>query len=122
MARLGRRGRRSDPTWANRRLLVRALERISAKAFTRMSNTSADNDPSNQLISAWIAKDELRALRLPRQSPARNLSSAVAILRLVRQADRPEVTALAETVTAWWPEIETFLSLITNAATEERTE
>ncbi len=119
---LGRRGRASDPAWENRRLLLRAHERLSAKAFARMWNSCADNDPSNQLISAWFAKEELRALL---GCAARGGHRHEISHRLWRfydwcgQAGIPEVTALAETVAAWWPEIETFLSLgITNAATE----
>ena len=58
---LGRRGRRTDPVWANRRMLLRARERLSERAFTRMWNGAVDNDPSGQLLAAWIAKEELRA-------------------------------------------------------------
>src|SRR5512142_1697618 len=59
---LGRRGQRTDPVWANRRMLLRARERLSERAFTRMWNGAVDNDPSGQLLAAWIAKEELRAL------------------------------------------------------------
>lgn len=122
MAQLGRRGRAIDPAWANRRLLLRAHERLSQKAFARMWNGCLDNDPSGQLISAWIAKEELRALLgCARRGGHRHEISH----RLWRfydwcaQADVPEVTALAQTVAAWWPQIEAFLTLnITNAATE----
>src|SRR5512143_653903 len=60
--RLGRRGRRTDPAWANRRRLLRARERLSERACTRMWNELIDADPSGELLAAWIGKEELRAL------------------------------------------------------------
>jgi hypothetical protein len=66
---LGRRGRRRDPVWANRRLLLRGRERLSERALARMWNGAIDHEPTGQLLAAWIAKEELRRLlacRLPR--------------------------------------------------------
>jgi hypothetical protein len=60
---LGRRGRKADPTWANRRLLLCGRERLSEAALARMWNGCVDHDPSGQILAAWIAKEELRALR-----------------------------------------------------------
>jgi transposase len=59
---LGRRGRKIDPAWANRRLLLRGRERLSQAALARMWNGCIDHDPSGQILSAWIAKEELRTL------------------------------------------------------------
>jgi len=60
-----------------------------------MWNTILDEDPSAQILSAYIAKEELRTL--------------LSTVRL----------ALAKTVDAWWPEINAFvLTGITNARTE----
>ena len=54
-----RRGRRLDPEWANRRRLLRARERLSDKSFAKMWNRIQAEDPSAQILSAWIAKEEL---------------------------------------------------------------
>ena len=59
---LSRRGRSSDPAWASRRRLLRGRERLSEQAFTRMWNDLIDAEPTGQLLAAWIAKEELRAL------------------------------------------------------------
>jgi hypothetical protein len=59
---LDRRGRKTDPTWANRRLLLRGREHLSERALARMWNGCIDHDPTGQILSAWIAKEELRAL------------------------------------------------------------
>lgn len=58
----GRRGRKIDPAWANRRRLLTAKERLSPKAFAAMWNSLVDSDPSAQILTAWIAKEELRNL------------------------------------------------------------
>jgi len=57
-----RRGRRIDPEWVNRRRLLRARERLSQRAFATMWNRIQAEDPSAQILSAWIAKEELRTL------------------------------------------------------------
>jgi transposase len=119
---LGRRGTTKDPAWASRRRLLRARERLSERAFAHMWNDIASHEPTGQLLAAWIAKEELRSLlALARTQPARSDISN----RLFRfydwcqRADVPEVTVLAETIEAWWPQILAFIGTgITNAATE----
>jgi transposase len=59
---LGRRGRTIDSTWANRRLLLRGREGLSQAALARMWNGCLDHDPSEQILTAWIAKEEPRSL------------------------------------------------------------
>jgi len=59
---LGRRGGKLDPAWANRRLVLRGRERLSEAALAGMWNGCIDHDPSGQILTAWIAKEELRAL------------------------------------------------------------
>jgi transposase len=119
---LGRRGRKTDPAWANRRLLLRGWERLSERAFARMWNGCVDNDPTSHLLAAWIAKEELRALLAcaARGSQRHDISHRLhAFYTWCAAVHVPEVTALAETVQAWWPEILAFLTLgVTNAGTE----
>jgi transposase len=119
---LGRRGRRTDPVWANRRMLSRARERLSERAFTRMWNGAVDNDPSGQLLAAWIATEEPRALL---GCAARGGQRHDIAHRLTRfddwcaRVDIPEITTFAQPVETWWPETLAFLQTgITNAGTE----
>ncbi len=50
----GRRGRKVDPEWANRRRLLTAHERLSARSFTRMWNHLVDaGDPGVQVLLAY---------------------------------------------------------------------
>jgi transposase len=119
---LGRRGRKIDPAWANRRLLLRGRERLSEAALARMWNGCVDHDPSGQILSAWIAKEELRALCSVAASGGHRheiRDRLYAFYRWCADAQIPELTTLAETIETWWPAIEVFLTTgITNARTE----
>jgi len=119
---LDRRGRKTDPTWANRRLLLRGRERLSGAALARMWNGCVDNDPTGQILSAWIAKEELRALCATAAAgghPSEIRRRLWAFYRWCADADIPELTTLAETIETWWPAIEVFLTTgLTNARTE----
>jgi transposase len=57
-----RRGRKADGEWANRRRLLTGRERLRDNSFAKMWNGIADEDPAAQILSAWIAKEELRTL------------------------------------------------------------
>jgi transposase len=117
-----RRGRKLDPEWANRRRLLRARERLSDKSFTKMWNALVAEVPGSQILSAWIAKEELRTLcstvrlggnaHLTRHRLHRFLAWCI-------DSHIPELLTLATTVDTWWPEINAFVTTgITNARTE----
>ena len=119
---LDRRGRTTDPVWANRRLLLRGRERLSEPALARMWNGCVDHDPSGQILSAWIGKEELRALCATAAQgghPGEIRDRLYAFYRWCADAQIPELTTLAETIETWWPAIEVFLTTgLTNARTE----
>ncbi len=117
-----RRGRTLDPEWANRRRLLRARERLSDKSFAKMWNAILAEDNTGQILSAWIAKEELRTLlstvrvggdpHLTRHRLHRFLCWCI-------DSQIPELLTLATTVDTWWSEINAFITTgITNAATE----
>jgi transposase len=117
-----RRGRKTDPQWANRRRLLTARERLSNKGFATMWNKINAADPTAQILSAWIAKEELRTVlssvrvggdpHLTRHRLHRFLAWCI-------DSDIPELVTLATTIDTWWPEINAFVTTgITNARTE----
>jgi hypothetical protein len=112
----------TDPTWANRRLLLRGHERLSERALARMWNGCVDHDPTGQILSAWIAKEELRALCATAARGGHHDDIArglYAFYGWCADARIPELTTLAETIETWWPAIEVFLTTgLTNARTE----
>jgi transposase len=116
------RGRKLDPEWANRRRLLRARERLSQSSFTRMWNTIIEADPSAQILSAWIAKEELRTvLSTVRLGGDAHLTShrLHRFLTWCIDSQIPELLTLAATIDTWWPEINAFVTTgITNARTE----
>jgi transposase len=113
---------RTDPTWANRRLLLRGRERLSPAAMARMWNGRVDNVPTGQILSAWIAKEELRALcaTAARGGHHHEIDRRPwAFYRWCADADIPELTTLAETIETWWPAAEVFLTTgLTNTRAE----
>jgi transposase len=119
---LGRRGTSKDPAWANRRRLLRARERLTDEAYARMWDEILAQEPTGELLATWIAKEELRfLLALARtHAPRSEISNRLfAFYDWCSRANVPEVTALAKTIEAWWPQILAFLDTgITNAATE----
>ena len=118
-----RRGRKTDPAWAHRRLLLRAGDTLSPKALRRLRTVLSTDDPSGQLSAAWAVKELLRQL-LQAHGPTRYSRHETAhrrtrFLSACVVADMPETTRLATTIERWWPEIEGFLELgVTNARTE----
>ena len=118
----GRRGTARDPIWAKRNRLLRARERLSATQFTTMWNGLVDGDPSGQILTAWIAKEELRALLATAKSGGIRHDVAHRLFRFnswCANSDIPELERLASTIEAWWPEVLGFLQTnVTNAGTE----
>ncbi|KAA8955108.1 ISL3 family transposase, partial [Mycobacterium sp.] len=117
-----RRGRKLDPEWANRRRLLTAWERLSDESVAMMWNAILAEDSSGQILSAWIAKEELRTLlstvhvggdaHLTRHRLHRFLTWCI-------DSHIPELLTLAATIDTWWPEINAFVATgITNARTE----
>jgi transposase len=95
---------------------------LSDKSFTKLWNAIVSEDDTGQILSAWIAKEELRTLlstvrvggdaHLTRHRLHRFLSWCI-------DSQIPELLTLAGTVDTWWPEINAFISTgITNARTE----
>lgn len=118
----GRRGRKIEPAWANRRRLLSGQQRLTQKSFSAMWNGLIDSDPSAQILTAWIAKEELRSLLALARTGASRFEIAARLHTFYAwcaRADIDELTTLATTVETWWPAILAFLNTgITNARTE----
>ena len=100
-----RRGRKQDPAWAHRRLLLRAGDTLNPKALARLRTVLAADDPSGQLSAAWAVKELLRQL-LQAHGPThyRRHETAHRLTRFLPAcvvADMPETTRLATTIERW---------------------
>lgn len=118
----GRRGRASDPAWARRRRLLRGYERLTPEQFAKMWNDLVDADPSSKILTAWIAKEELRRLLACARTGGHRHEISIRLHRFnawCADSKLPELERLASTIEAWWPEVLGFLQTgITNAGTE----
>jgi hypothetical protein len=115
--------RTHDPEYGIRRRLLRNREDLTPEKFNNMWNQLIGlGRPGQDILSAWIAKEELRALlALGRTNPARSrISQRLWVFyRWCADTTIPELHRFAATIEAWWPEIEAFLRAgITNAAGE----
>lgn len=94
------------------------------EAFTSMVTGLIDNDPSNQILTTWIAKEQLRDLFATARTGGQLHDIAHHLDRFYSWcagpgADILEVQRLAGTIDAWWPQVLAFLQTgITNAKTE----
>ncbi len=103
-ATLGHRGRKPDPLYRIRKLLLAAAEELTSRGRVRLRAGLAVGDPTGEVVVAWQGKELLRAVYA-----ASDLAHARAALgRFYRWADGvgvPELSRLARTVRAWEAEI-----------------
>ena len=106
-ATLGHRGRKRDPLYRIRKLLLTAQEQLTSRGWVRLRAGLATGDPSGEVATAWQGKELLRAVYA-----ADDLAHARAALdRFYHWAEGvevPELSRLAGTVRAWEAEILAF--------------
>jgi transposase len=106
----GRRVRAGDPEYGIRRRLQRNREDLTEEQFADMWNRLIDlGGPGEQILTAWIAKEELRSLlALASTQPLRNEISARlhAFYQWCADSGTAELHRLAGTIETWWPQIE----------------
>ena len=93
-----RRGRKTDPPWAHRRMLLTAGEQLSRRQLDRLGVVLAA-DPTDQLGAAWAIKELLRRLPAAR-NPADIRRRLYDCYAACADADMPETTRLATTIVA----------------------
>jgi transposase len=114
----GLRGRGVDPTWTNRRLLLRAGNTLSPRTLARLQATLRTHDPTDEIGAAWGIKEQLRRL-LASNSLADAEEQKMRLGAFVLAADMPEIDRLSATIDAWWEAIEVLIVTgVTNARTE----
>lgn len=113
-----RRGRKIDPAWAHRTLLLRGYDTLSTRARARLDPVFATDDPTSELSAAWGVKEQLR--RLLNTAAVEQARHEKMILGCyVLAADMDETWRLWATIDTWWPAIEVLIATgVTNARTE----
>jgi transposase len=106
-ATMGHRGRKGDPLYRIRKLLLTAAEQLTQRGRARLRAGLAAGDPTGQVAAAWQGKELLRAVYT-----AGDLADGRAALdRFYRWSDGvgvAELSRLARTVRAWEAEILAF--------------
>lgn len=101
---LGHRGRKGDPLYGIRRLLLRADERLSDHARSRLEAGLAAGDPDDELYLTWQAKEALRWMyAAPTMAVATQRFDA--FVNTAKSSTVPELARLAKTMTKWRTEI-----------------
>jgi transposase len=104
---LGHRGRKRDPLYRIRKLLLTAQEQLTSRGWVRLRAGLVAGDPTGEVAAAWQGKELLRAVYVANdQAGAR-----AALARFYRWSDGvevPELSRLARTVRAWEAEILAF--------------
>jgi transposase len=101
---LGHRGRKGEPLYRIRRILLTADERLSEDRFAWMQSMLAEGDPDGDVAAAWIAKELLRDVyRAVDEAHARRLM--ITFYTWCADADVPELRRLASTVSRWSEQI-----------------
>ncbi len=101
---LGHRGRKVDPLYKIRKLLLTGAERVNEKGQDRVLLGLRAGDPNNEVLGAWLAKESVRDVYL-----ATNRAQAELLLDKTIagcQSDPvAEVRSLGRTLKSWRKEI-----------------
>ncbi|MEX1124490.1 MAG: ISL3 family transposase [Acidimicrobiia bacterium] len=100
----GHRGRKSDPLYRARRVLLTADERLSEERFEWMRSMLDAGDPDGEVSAAWVAKELLRDVYAA-VDEAHARRRMITFYIYCADAEVPELARLARTVSRWTEEI-----------------
>jgi transposase len=119
MQQLGHRGRKDDPLYRARRVLLMAEERLDEEATERLSSLLELGDPNAEVAIAYRIKERLRDFyRASHPYEARHLLSDLE-RHCLKRAMPPEIQRLGRTIRKWFDKICNYhLAKVTNGPTE----
>lgn len=101
---LGHRGRKEDPLFRVRKLLLKGYERLDDRGENRMLLGLRMGDPKDEVLGAWLAKESVREVYLTDDPD----EAAVLLDKAITAcgADEvPEIRTLSHTLSRWREEI-----------------
>jgi len=101
---LGHRGRKADPLYRIRKLLLAGSERLDERGSNRMLLGLRVGDPHDELLGAWLAKESVRDVYLADTVGAAATLLSKAIIGCAAD-EVPEVRSLGKTLASWRAEI-----------------
>ena len=116
---LGHRGRKHDPLYRARKLLVSASERITDSGRTRLRGLLDAGDPYGEVRDAWHAKETLLSVYDIDDAKVGAATVAQLAADLQDPGLPPEINRLGRTIWRWRTQIANWhAARVTNAATE----
>jgi transposase len=115
----GHRGRKGDPLFRARRVLLRGEERLDDKAAARLASLLALGDPGGEVAIAYRIKERLRDFyRATNPAEARAMLEEL-VAHCVKRAMPPEIQKLGRTMHDWFEKIVNFhRARVSNGPTE----
>jgi transposase len=101
---LGHRGRKADPLYRIRKLLLTGSERLDERGNHRILLGLRVGDPHDEVLGAWLAKESVRDVYLTDDPDEAALLLDKAIVGCLED-EVPEIQSLGRTLAAWRGEI-----------------
>jgi transposase len=115
----GHRGRRDEPLYRARRVLLAGEERLTDKAAQRLSSLLTLGDPNAEVAIAYRIKERLREFYRTRELPKARAMLEELIEHCRRRTMPPELQKLGRTLHQWFDKICNYhLAKISNGPTE----
>ena len=116
---LGHRGRKDDPLYRARRLLVMAQERLDEHAQDKLTGLLKAGDPKGEVATAWHAKEAVRELYAHRDAELALEWVDQLSADMRDSSSPPEVRQLGRTMRRWRSQIAAWhQAQVTNGPTE----
>lgn len=101
---LGHRGRKADPLYRIRKLLLAGAERLDERGNERLLLGLRVGDPADEVLGAWLAKESVRDVYLAESKEEATVLLDKAIVACLAD-DVEEIRTLGSTLKAWRTEI-----------------
>jgi transposase len=101
---LGHRGRKRDPLFRIRKLLLTGSERLDERGSNRMLLGLRVGDPNDEVVGAWLAKESVRDVYLA-DTPADAATLLDKAIVGCAEDEVAEIRSLGNTLAAWRSEI-----------------
>jgi len=101
---LGHRGRKDDPLYKIRKLLLTGFERLEERGHERMLLGLRVGDPADEVLGAWLAKESVRDVYLA-ESPTEAATLLDKAIAGCAADEVEEIRSLGTTLRSWRSEI-----------------
>jgi len=116
---LGHRGRRDDPLYRARRVLLRGEEKLDTEATERLASLLELGDPNAEVAVAYRIKERLRDSYRARDAFEARQILAELLRHCLKRAMPPEIQRLGKTIRRWFDKICNYhLAKVSNGPTE----